>query len=240
MSDSENNSNKERNIGFFACAGALLITIIYTLICMFGLGDTNIFHQWYYIAAAYLFSLLILAGSLLVKGKMSMGVNSILCFVVLVCIGLSYWFRTERITVLDGKDAFLKAVKCADDTELMQYLEKNAPRRVFVFVGKPVEKDKLADGDATINSEDAKKNLNDLLKDLKKEAFNELKMQVNVQTKGDSDEIRKLIKNTKFTKVLSNGIVVFTSPLKVAFEEKDGSSVDDLKKQYGEKKSDGE
>lgn len=135
MNDDENTKKTSRLIGFVALGLSFMLYAVFVLVMFFMMTDTYIFWAWWW-------ALVIVAGiigtavvTFLLKGLIGLIVNVLLFLVILVCIFLQYWFRTERVLVLGSMDDAVKKFSAASAEELSTSFFDKHPRRVIIFVG---------------------------------------------------------------------------------------------------------
>lgn len=135
MNDDENTKKTSRLIGFVALGLSFMLYAVFVLVMFFMMTDTYIFWAWWW-------ALVIVAGiigtavvTFLLKGLIGLVVNVLLFLVILVCIFLQYWFRTERVLVLGSMDDAVKKFSVASAEEFSTSFFDKHPRRILIFVG---------------------------------------------------------------------------------------------------------
>merc|ERR1711915_537781 len=135
MAESSGSNNNDKKMGISGGFLALILTVAFVGIMHYALTEYNLYHQWYWLGGALGATCGIFVVSFLMKGAMAKSINGILFGAVCVCLFLSYWFSTYRITVMADRDDALQAIDSDPGTALKTMFEKS-PRAVVVFLGE--------------------------------------------------------------------------------------------------------
>lgn len=164
-----------------------------------------------------------------------MGIIYTFWFLSIVLALLSYWFRTERITILGSLSDFRS--EYGRDLKTFNDLREKYPRKIFLFVGKPDNsyislKD---EGDLHL---DAEKSIEKLMEEMIKSqnGKHDFVCYFDIENfwmtnKSDLEKAKKIIYNLRISKFFESGIVFLTT-LYGVLDDKEGISFDEFKKEY--------
>merc|ERR1711915_234829 len=241
MAESSGSNNNDKKMGISGGFLALILTVAFVGIMHYALTEYNLYHQWYWLGGALGATCGIFVVSFLMKGAMAKSINGILFGAVCVCLMLSYWFSTYRISVMADRTSALKAIDADPGTALKKLFE-TTPRAVIVFLGKRnpnASKLPKSGKDAQLNVDEIVKDFAKLLEDHKKAGKDKDNSDatvkngnITISSQEDADAMTKALNKMRFTDLFSQGTFQFEKPLSDVLDEKYGMSLDDFKKKY--------
>merc|ERR1711915_492046 len=138
MAESSGSNNNDKKMGISGGFLALILTVAFVGIMHYALTEYNLYHQWYWLGGALGATCGIFVVSFLMKGAMSKSINGILFGAVCVCLMLSYWFSTYRISVMADRTSALKAID-ADPGTALKNCSKRLHEQLLCSLGREIQ-----------------------------------------------------------------------------------------------------